>query len=226
LNYIKSRHAQNADLDGDPKKFIHYNFDYAQKYFIKYCDDYFQSFYFDLAPLLAIPLYQQHKSFEEIFKGTLDPNLTAFETEVMANRYDDHLFKHAASDTPATLKRKIIRKSGASDIVNIHAHSYKKIPHVSTVTKLGGDGRWHSIPVHWFEYAPLENVTPFAVQQCHTTQQKFNSGVKNQGLANFLSRIGNQNMLVYSKGLVSFLLKSADADFDADELNKYLREEN
>lgn len=225
LNFIKSRHAQIADLDADPNKFMHYSFDFAQKNFIEYCNNYFQSFYFDLAPLLAIPLYQQHMSFEEIFKGTIDPNLTTFETEMMANRYDDRIFKHAASDTPATLKRELIRKNGTSDIVNIHAYSYQKISHVTVVQKFGGDGRWHDIPVQWYEYVPLENITPFAVQECHTTQQKFNSGVKNQGLANFLSRISNQNMLVYSKGLVSLLLKSTNPDFDANELNKYLQEE-
>jgi hypothetical protein len=226
LNYIKSLHAQKADLDADPKKFMHYNYDFARSNFIQYCDNYFQSFYFDLAPLLAIPLYQQHMSFEEIFKGTIDPNVTGFETEMMANRYDDKIFKHPQSDTPATLKRDLVRKNGASDIVNIHAYSYKKVAHVTYVSKLGGDGRMHQIPVQWYEYVPLENVVPFAVQECRTTQQKFNSAIKNQGLANLLSRISNQNMVVYSKGLISLLLKSANPDFDSNELNKYLQEDH
>ena len=44
----------------------------------------------------------------------------------------------------------------------------------------------------WYEYVPLENVVPFAVQECRTTQQKFNSAIKNQGLANLLSRISSK----------------------------------
>ncbi|HHT66954.1 MAG TPA: hypothetical protein GX010_01825 [Erysipelotrichaceae bacterium] len=226
LNYIKSKHSQDADLDADPNKFVHYDYDFARSYFINYCDNYFTSFYFDLAPLLSIPLYQHHIPFEEIFKGTLDSNLTSFETEVMANRFDQSNFKHELSDTPAILKSNFVRKNGVSDIVNIHAYSYQKIPHVSYIPKLGGDGRMHDVPVKWFEFIPLEQVTPFAAQECRTTQRKFLSNIKNQGLENLLSRISNKNMLVYSKGLVSLLLKETSLDFDANELNKYLLEDS
>ena len=226
LNYIKSRHAQNADLDGDPAKFVHYDYEYARDYFIKYCDNYFQSFYFDLAPLLCIPLYQQHIAFEEIFKGTLDPNLTSFETEVMANRFDQSCFKHKDSDTPATLKREFIKKNGVGDIVNIHAHSYKKIPHTDYISKMGGDGCMHSIPVLWYEYVPLEKVTSFAVQECRTTQRDFKSRIQNQALRDFLSRIADKNMLIYSRGLVSLLLRQNASNYDANELNNYLQKDN
>lgn len=226
LNYIKSKHAQNDDLDADPSKFVQYDYDFARQNFINYCDNYFTSFYFNLAPLLCIPLYQQHMAFEEIFKGTLDANLTSFETEVMANRFDQSNFKHSLSDTPATLKRHFVKKNGLSDIVNIHAYSYQKVPHTTYVSQFGGDGRSHEIPVNWFEYVPLEQVTPFALQECHTTQKKFLKNISNQGLANFLSRISEQNMLVYSKGLVSLLLKTASPDYDANELNKYLQKDD
>ena len=189
-------------------------------------DNYFQSFYFDLAPLLCIPLYQQHIAFEEIFKGTLDPNLTSFETEVMANRFDQSCFKHKDSDTPATLKREFIKKNGVSDIVNIHAHSYKKIPHTDYISKMGGDGCMHSIPVLWYEYVPLEKVTSFAVQECRTTQRDFKSRIQNQALRDFLSRIADKNMLIYSRGLVSLLLRQNASNYDANELNNYLQKDN
>ena len=146
LNYIKSYHMQKAEIDGDPNKFRSYDHDAARNYFINYCDNFFTSFYFELAPLLCIPLYQQHMAFEEIFKGTVDPNLTSFETEVMANKFDQDLFKHADSDTPAILKRESVRKNGNDgDIVNIRAYSYKAVPHVEFVTKMGGDGLPHQV---------------------------------------------------------------------------------
>lgn len=222
LNYIKTKHAQKADLDGDPAKFISYDYDYARDYFINYCDAYFQSFYFDLAPLLCIPLYQQHMAFEEIFKGTLDPNLTSFETEVMANRFDQDEFKHEKSDTPATLKREFVKCNGKGDIVNIHAHSYQKVAHTELVPKLGGDGFTHNVPVIWYEYIPLEKVTPFAIQECRTTERKFRYNIQNQALRDFLSRIADKNMLIYSRGLVSLLLRKNTESYDVDELNNYL----
>ena len=226
LNYIKTKHAQNADLDGDPAKFVHYDYDVARDYFINYCDNFFQSFYFDLAPLLCIPLYQQHMSFEEIFKGTIDPNLTSFETEVMANKFDQSNFKHEKSDTPATLKREFVKCNGKGDIVNIHAHSYQKIAHTEFVTKMGGDGLPHQVPVIWYEYVPLEKVTPFAVQECRTTERKYRYNIQNQAFRDFLSRIADKNMLIYSRGLVSLLLRGNTQSYDVDELNNYLLKDN
>ena len=226
LNYIKSKHMQNADIEADPARFQSYDYDAARDFFIKFSDNYFQAFYFDLAPLLCIPLYQQHIAFEEIFKGTVDPNLTSFETEVMANRYDQDNFKHPSSDTPCILKRQFLRRNGVGDIVNIHAYSYQKIAHTEFVSKLGGDGLMHQVPVVWYEYVPLEQVTPFAVQPCKTTQRKFKYNIQNQGLRDFLSRLADKNMLIYSRGLLSLLLHNSNASYDADELNNYLQKDN
>ena len=226
LNYIKSYHMQKAEIDGDPNKFRNYNYDVARNYFINYCDNFFTSFYFELAPLLCIPLYQQHMSFEEIFKGTVDPNLTSFETEVMANKFDQDLFKHADSDTPAILKREFVRKNGNDgDIVNIRAYSYKAIRHVDFITKMGGDGLPHQVPVEWFEYIPLEKVTPMAVQHCDTTEKKFRYNIKSQALRDFLSRLSEKGVIIYQRGLLSFLLRQNASSYSTDELNNYLQKD-
>ena len=111
-------------------------------------------------------------------------------------------------------------------MVNIHAYSYLKIPHTEFVSKLGGDGLMHQVPVVWYEYAPLEKVTPFAVQPCKTTQRKFRYNIQNQALRDFLSRLADKNMLIYSRGLVSLLLRQSNVDYDADELNNYLQKDN
>ena len=227
LNYIKSAHMQNADIDGDPNRFNNYDYEAARKYFINYCDKYFSAFYFDLAPLLSIPLYQQHMAFEEIFKGTVDPNLTSFETEVMANRFDEKNFKHEESSTPAILKREFVRRNGDNgDMVNIHAHSYKSIPHTEIISKMGGDGRMHQIPVIWYEYVPLEKVTPMAVQECHTTQKKFAYNIQNQALRDFLSRLSEKGIIIYQRGLISFLPRNNVSSYDGNELNNYLEKDN
>ena len=227
LNYIKSNHMQTADIDGDPERFKGYDYDGSRNYFINYIDKYFAAFYFDLAPLISIPLYQQHIAFEEIFKGTVDPNITSFETEVMANKFDQSEFKHPDSDTPAILKREFLIKNGeVGDAVRIHAHSYKAIPHTDFVTKMGGDGLPHQVPVTWYEYIPLERVTPMAVQVCETTQKKFKYNIQNQSLRDFLSRISDKGVIIYQKGLISFLLRNGVSSYDTNELNNYLQQDN
>ena len=225
LNYVKTNHMQTADIDGDPNKFRNYDHDAGRKYFVDYCDKYFKAFYFDLLPLMSIPLYQQHQSFENIFKGTVDPNLTSFETEVMANHFDQSLFKNKESDTEAILKRQFVKRNGEQgDIVNIVAHSYKAIPHTDFVTKMGGDGLPHQVPVTWYEYIPLVQTTPFAVQTCHTTEKKFRYNIQNQALRDFLSRISEKGVIIYQRGLISFLLRNAGASYDGNELNNYFEE--
>ena len=227
LNYVKSSHMQAAEIDGDPNRFRNYDYEAARKYFIDYIDNYFKGFYFNLAPLLSIPLYQQHMAFEEIFKGTVDPNLTSFETEVMANRYDQSEFKHEDSATPAILKREFIRKNGDNgDIVNIHAHSYRTVAHTEFITKMGGDGLPHQVPVVWYEYIPLEKVTPMAVQECHTTQKKFAYNIQNQALRDFLSRLSEKGIIIYQRGLISFLPRNNVSSYDGNELNNYLEKDN
>ena len=227
LNYVKSAHMQRQEIDGDPEHFKNYDYEAARKYFINYIDSYFKAFYFNLAPLLSIPLYQQHMAFEEIFKGTVDPNLTSFETEVMANRFDQSEFKHEDSSTPAILKREFVRRNGDNgDMVNIHAHSYKAIPHTDFITKMGGDGLPHQVPVTWYEYKPLEKVTPMAVQECRTTQKKFAYNIQNQALRDFLSRLSEKGIIIYQKGLISFLPRNGVSSYDGNELNNYLQSDN
>ena len=227
LNYILSNHMQNADIDTDPEVFRNYDHDAGRKYFVDYVDKYFAAFYFDLAPLMSIPLYQMHESFESIFKGTLDPNVTSFESEMIANHFDQSLFKHPDSDTEAILKRTVVKKNGnKGDLVLVHAHSYKAIPHTDFITKMGGDGLPHQVPVTWYEYIELEQVTPLAVQTCHASEKKFRNGIQNQALRDFLSRLDKRGIIIYQRGLISFFLNNANSSYNEDELDNYIQEEN
>lgn len=227
LNYIMSTHMQNADIDTNPDRFRNYDHDAAKKFFVDYVDKYFAAFYFDLAPLMSIPLYQMHESFESIFKGTVDPNVTSFESEMIANHFDQDYFKHQDSSTEAILKRTVVKKNGdKGDLINIHAHSYKAIPHTDYITKMGGDGCPHEIPVIWYEYVPLEQVTPLAVQSCHASEKKFRNGIQNQALRDFLSRLDNRGIIIYQRGLISFFLNNPNKSYNEDELDNYIQQEN
>ena len=226
LNYIMSSHMQSADIDTNPERFRNYDHDAAKKFFIDYVDKYFAAFYFDLAPLMSIPLYQMHQSFENIFKGTVDPNVTSFEAEMIANHFSQDYFKHKDSSTEAILKRTVVKKNGnKGDLVNVHAYSYQAIPHTDYISKLGGDGRWHEIPVLWYEYIPLEQVTPLAVQTCQASEKKFRNGIQNQALRDFLSRLDKRGIIIYQRGLISFFLNNPNNSYNEDELDNYIQEE-
>lgn len=220
LNYIKSMHSQNADIDGDPRKFIHYDHEYAKEYFVTYMDNYFRSFFYDLAPLLSIPLYQQHKDHDFIYKDVYDRNVTSFESEVIANRFDPKQFAPAECKTDVILKTELIKKDGKSDIVNVLAYGYDMIRHIDYIPKLGGDGRTHSVPVEWYEYVPLKKETPIQIQAVKETktQQTFRENLEKA--RSLLTPFTLGSDIITQRGIFSSILKKKEQSWNSDEVNK------
>ena len=220
LNYIKSRHAQNADYDGDPRKFIHYNYEKAKAFFVSYMDEYFQSFYYDLAPLLCIPLYQQHQDTDFIFKDVYDRNVTSFESEVMANRFDPKQFAPAESKTQVILKTELIKKQGLSDVVKVKAYSHDKIRHVDYVPVLGGDGRMHSVPVEWFEYIPISKETAMQIQNIPYSKKDTTFSENMRKAQTLIAPLLMGSDIITQRGIFSSILKNHQHSWNDDELNK------
>lgn len=201
LNYIKTVHSQTFDYSGSPLNFIDFDIQKSKDKIMNYCSQYFDSLYFDLAPILSIPLYQNNKAREYIYKDNAKERVTSFEVESLANSYNHSLFMPKDCSTDLILKSKFISRDGKVDAINIEAHGYKAIPHTDLVPILGGDGHMHPVPVMWYEYIPVMKSTPFLVQSIDSTRYKFDSkDYKNV----FTNR--NVNNVYYQKGLVSALL--------------------
>lgn len=203
LNYIKTTHAQGFDYSSNPLKFIDFDVAKSREALINYCDAYFQSFYFDIAPLLSIPLYQNHKAREYIYKDNHKARYTSFEVESIANQYDKANFVHKESSTEPILKSSFVKREGDHDVMNITAHTFKAIPHVELVPTLGGDGRLHPVPVTWYEYRPLAKTTPLIVKDYKKSRHEFNQS------QNVFANHGAKNVY-YQKGLVSALINEAN----------------
>ena len=220
LNYIKSKHSQVADYDGDPRKFMHYDLRVSKLLFLKYMDDFFQGFFYDMAPLLCIPLYQQHKAIDYIYKGVFPRNVTSYETEVIANQYDPHDFAPDECKTDVILKAELIKKQGEMDVVNIHAYGYDKIPRVTYIPKLGGDGRMHDVPVHWYEYVECEKVTPIGVQNISYTKKTYEENLEKAKA--FLSPHILGSGIIRTRSIISSILKDEQDAWNGQELDNIL----
>ena len=190
LNVITSKHSQGEALFVNANNFKGFDYDKVEKFFIDYNNNYFRCLFFDFAPLLSIPLYQQLKAHEYIYKNNVGSNFNCFEHEVLANHYNVSKFLPEKGKTRAILKTNLLAKSQDSDIVNVVAHSFDTIKRVSNVTKIGGDGRAHIIPVEWIEYVPVKAEHQISVSDLGTDDEiKFNS-------------LGQKDV-IYAKGLVS-----------------------
>ena len=93
----------------------------------------------------------------------------------MANAIGREAFKHPESATEAILKTQILEKRGKSDVVSVTAYSYTAVPQVDFVPVLGGDGKYHSVPVNWTEYIPISQITSMTVEATDMTEKQFHS---------------------------------------------------
>ena len=208
LNYISSGHLQGSEyLDCGPEKLRHFDYEKCHINFINYCDRYCKEIYFALAPLVAIPLYQQHKTREYIYDGKFGHNVTTAEAEAAANTHDWKFFKHPATRSLGViLKSRFAKVNDTVDECVITAHSFQGIDRVTYVSVYGGDGKYHQVPVHWIEYNRIQKDTPFAVGRAKEDNwPEFNTNYGNY--KELLSRYQISDTVLYKKGLFSFIKK-------------------
>lgn len=177
MNTIVTEHAQHRDLLLQPKTLQSHDYDQVRQKFQSAHEEYFKSIYFDFAPLLALPVYQERPvhSLDPIPDDY--PRYTMRECEVLANAMDPQQLVHPQSRTKAILKATHTSSEGSADTVRISAYTYDTIPRVDVVHVRGGDGRMHGVPVHWDEYIPLETH-----KQLLVSTNRENANVHKHGL--------------------------------------------
>ena len=155
INTIIPDHLQELDLDMNPKHYQHFDFDKAQEEFHAINARYFRYIYFSFAPLLCIPMYQQIRPHHDIYGRDMKRESSFWEHEALANFWGEGHFMHPDCVTPNILKtyRKHVQEDKTT--IMVHAHGYCKVERVTYVSRWGGDGRWHDVPVYWDEYLPV-----------------------------------------------------------------------
>lgn len=220
LNYIHSIHMDKFNLNIDPSNFEGFDYDYMKDYFINYSEEYFKAFFFNLAPVLAIPLYQQQKPIEYIYKRNYVSNFTTIEHEVLANSFDDKLLRPERSGTDLIIKTKIKKKHNNADNIIITSFSFIPEHRVSYISVLGGDGKVHSVPVEWIDYILTSRENEMEVSKCDLTRKEYKEKCDSSEYKELISKY--TNAVVYKKGLLSLLLFSSMDNSDINKLNSIL----
>ena len=156
INVIIPDHMQGLDLDMNPKQYQNFDYDKAEAAFYSVNAEYFRAIYFSLAPLLCVPMYQQIRPQSDIY-GTDMKNHSAFwEHEALANFWGEDKFKHPQCVTSCILKTKQgRRKADDSSTITVYAHGFRSEQRLTYISKFGGDGHWHDVPVYWDKYLPV-----------------------------------------------------------------------
>ncbi|MCM1306509.1 MAG: hypothetical protein NC037_06705 [Bacteroides sp.] len=214
LNYISSEHSRNWDLDTDYSRYQSYDVDDAFNRFMAFNRNYFKSLYFDLAPLMSIPLYQQHKPREYIYMDVYPRNYTSYESEYAVNKMGQNMFSNSLSRTQSILKTSFLKKDGKSDELQVTAHSFTTEDRVELVPTLGGDGHMHAVPVHWLEYIPVQRESRVKLKQLDMSDKQFGNRLNEDKFKSTLYKFGGAHS--FSHGLLCSLVGDGDLSFDRD----------
>ena len=220
LNIITSEHAQNWLVDTDPARYRSYDLSASRASFVSFNAGWFKSMYFDLAPVLAVPLYRMQKPAEFIYRDVYPSNYPAPEAEVLANRFPRSVFAHEDSKTESILKVVPVYKKGASDSVSVTAYSFDAVDRIDYVSVFGGDGRYHAVPVPWVEYIPLERTSDMALKRVGGSFEDFQSRKNDGPLAGLVEQFTSAGS-AFEDGLMAFPLMNGPLSEETDEkLNK------
>ena len=165
LNVVVPTHLEGTDISGDPANFHHYEVAYARTHFNTYYNELFRALYFGLAPLLAIPLYQQHRSHADIYRNLSTRQSNFWEHESIANYFGEGRFAHPDCVTRSLLKTETKSTDDGVQKIRVTAHGYRGKDRVDYVRVHGGDGKTHSVPVHWVEYFEVKRNSDIALTE-------------------------------------------------------------
>ncbi|MBO7121024.1 MAG: hypothetical protein J6V79_01355, partial [Bacilli bacterium] len=178
ITVVRSEHSQRFDYSSSPTNFMGYDLSKIKEDFVNYCDSFIKNLFFDLAPVISVPLYQIHKPYDYIFKTPYRSNFSSFEQETLANDLDPMLFipDGAGRDLPLILKAEAASRRGSGDSVRVNAMSFVETPMTDYVSVYGGDGRWHSVPVHWIKYDEVHKVSNMGIARVGGSRKAYLEG--------------------------------------------------
>lgn len=165
INIVEPEHMAGTDISADPAKFQAYELAQARRFFNEYHNDFFRSFFFGLAPLLVIPLYQQHRSHADIYKDVEGSRSCFWEHESIANYLGEERFQHPECVTKSILKTHALVQPDGMQAVRVSASGYGGLQRTEYVSVYGGDNRYHDVPVHWVEYYDVQKESDLLVQE-------------------------------------------------------------
>lgn len=211
LNTIISTHNQDFDFNAAPSFFTGYDFDKIKNNFINYTNEFFQSIYYSFAPILSIPIYQTHKAYSSIYvNDNPDKSISRFEKEVMANKLDADYFRPLKADKhePVMIKFDTQNKNKNYDSVHFVTSSYEKIKRVEVVSKMGGDGHMHAIPIDYFEYKEVNGDGDLIITDLDCSYSQFRS------LKKSLSIDFDNTDYYFERGMLSIANKNKNASLE------------
>ncbi len=174
LNIIRSEHTSGMSLDSRTENYFSHDEKEIKRKFITYNNDYFKAVYFDIAPLLAIPAYHEPRTPSlEKYINMHNQNYPTAEYEVLANKLREPSLIPSGCDTEVIMKARAVNRYGDIDNAEIVSRGFRALPRTHVETVFGRDGRFHSVPIQWLEYIPVECSSFISVKRVGLSADEF-----------------------------------------------------
>ncbi len=208
INMVTPSHMKLIDISGNPELFHSYDITSARIFFNVYHHYLFKSLFFGIAPILAIPLYQQHRSHVDIYKDSDSSKSCFWEHEAIANYFGGESFEHPSCITKSILKTQSKTRSDGTQEVRVTASGFRGESRTDFVSVRGGDGHSHKVSVDWTEYLNVQNESKILLKE--KTSSEMNNAFSENSAADWgrlLERkgVGAQDV-VLRRSILSALL--------------------
>lgn len=201
INVIFSNHMQSLNLDMNPQQYKGFDYDKAEADFYAINSRYFRAIYFCFAPLLCVPMYQQIRPQEYIYGRNMQQHSSFWEHEALANFWGQGRFKHPSCVTNCILKTEQLQTIGDNSTIKVNAYGYRTEQHLEYVSKWGGDGHLHHVPVYWDEYLPVTGSGMIYLKEDNNF--KDDSLTQRQRLGHIHSVLTENNLNIYRRHIAS-----------------------
>ena len=201
INVIFSKHMQSLNLDMNPQQYKGFDYDKAEADFYAINSRYFRAIYFCFAPLLCVPMYQQIRPQEDIYGRNMQQHSSFWEHEALANFWGQGRFKHPSCVTNCILKTEQLQTIGDNSTIKVNAYGYRTEQHLEYVSKWGGDGHLHHVPVYWDEYLPVTGSGMIYLKEDNNF--KDDSLTQRQRLGHIRSVLAENNLNIYRRHIAS-----------------------
>lgn len=201
INVIFSKHMQSLNLDMDPQQYKGFDYDKAEADFYAINSRYFRAIYFCFAPLLCVPMYQQIRPQEDIYGRNMQQHSSFWEHEALANFWGQGRFKHPSCVTNCILKTEQLQTIGDNSTIKVNAYGYRTEQRLEFVSKWGGDGHLHHVPVYWDEYLPVTGSGMIYLKEDNNF--KDDSLTQRQRLGHIRSVLTENNLNIYRRHIAS-----------------------
>ena len=87
---------------------------------------------------------------------------------------------------------------------------------------MGGDGHPHAVPVHWFEYKPLTEVSEISILDLGLSKEEIRAIRKESDYQSFVSSKLVDNGIIFNRGVCSTMMNEHQVNFDVKSFKKIM----